>query len=109
MSYSLEIVFNNRTSLSLTTADSSSSSMNSSSSDLTDFMQSESLVEDNEEYLNALGTRPPIPFDFTSKDEFMPVIALFHRCTEEDPTNRPSASTIVAALQPIIEQRGLTI
>ena len=89
---------------------SAGSSMNSSSlSDLTGSMQSESLVEDNEEYLNALGTRPPIPFDFTTKDEFMPVIALFHRCTEEDPTDRPSASTIVAALRPIIEQRGLII
>ena len=66
-----------------------------------------SLVEDNEEYLNALGTRPAIPYDFTMKDEYMPVVALFHCCTDEDPKNRPSSSTIVASLEPIIQKRGI--
>jgi hypothetical protein len=87
-----------------------SSSMNASISELTGTTQSDSsLVEDNEEYLNALGTRPPIPDDFMMKDEYMPVVALFHCCTDEDPKNRPSASTIVASLEPIIEQRGITV
>ena len=67
-----------------------------------------SFVEDNEEYLNALGTRPPIPNDFIMKDEFMPVVALFHCCTDEDPKNRPSAAIIIASLKPIIEERGIT-
>jgi hypothetical protein len=41
------------------------------------------------------------------KDEDMPVVALFHCCTDEDPQNRPSASTIVASLEPIIQKRGI--
>lgn len=76
--------------------------------DLTDSTSSSSLVEDNEEYLNALGTRPSIPIDFTMKDEYMPVVALLHLCTDEDPHSRPSASTIVASLEPIIEKREIT-
>ena len=82
-----------------------SSSMNTSS-ELTTTTDA-SFVEDNEEYLNALGTRPPIPHDFMMKDEFNPVIALFHCCTDEDPKNRPSASTIVASLEPIVQKRKI--
>lgn len=84
--------------------------MDSSIVELTNTYESTgSFEEDNEEYKNALGTRPPIPFDFTMKDEYRPVIALFHCCTDEDAQNRPSASTIVASLQPIIEERGITV
>jgi hypothetical protein len=83
-----------------------SSSMNTSLSELTATTDI-SFVEDNEEYLNALGTRPPVPHDFMMKDEFTPVVALFHCCTDEDPKNRPSASIIVASLEPIIQKRKI--
>ena len=86
------------------------SSTNTSISQLTDpTLSDSSFSEDNEEYLNALGTRPPIPYEFTLKDEYMPIIGLFHCCTEEDPNKRPSASTIVTALKPFIEQKGIKI
>lgn len=64
-------------------------------------------VEDNEEYLNALGTRPPLPDTFVMTDDFMPVLALFHCCTDEEPCNRPSASAIVDSLEPILKQNGI--
>ena len=74
-------------------------------SDCTD---SSSLMEDNEEYLNALGTRPPLPSESMNNEDYMPVIGLFYCCTDENPDNRPSASTIIAALRPVIEERNIT-
>lgn len=63
---------------------------------------------DSEEYLDALGTRPPLPMDITCIDDYTPIIGLFHCCTDENPDNRPNASTVVNALEPIITQRGIT-
>lgn len=40
-------------------------------------------------------------------DDFMPVLALFHCCTDEEPCNRPSASAIVDSLEPILKQNGI--
>lgn len=66
------------------------------------------LEEDNEEYVNALGSRPPLPIDVTCED-YTPIIGLFHCCTEENPDKRPSASTVVNALEPIITQKEITV
>jgi len=56
---------------------------------------------DTEEYLAALGTRPPLPPKFETTDCLMsPVIQLFCCCTSEDPKDRPSAKDIVLALKP---------
>ena len=56
---------------------------------------------DTEEYLAALGTRPPLPAKFQAADCLMsPVIQLFGCCTSEDPKDRPSAKDIVLALKP---------
>lgn len=54
--------------------------------------------EDTEEYLAALGTRPPLPEkDFD--ESFAPLIELFVCCTMEDPKSRPNAAQIVQALK----------
>lgn len=56
---------------------------------------------DTEEYLAALGTRPPLPAKFQAADCIMsPVIQLFCCCTSENPADRPSAKDIVLALKP---------
>lgn len=56
---------------------------------------------DTEEYLAALGTRPPLPAKFQTADCLMsPLIQLFGCCTSEDPKDRPSAKDIVLALKP---------
>ena len=65
---------------------------------------------DTEEYLAALGTRPPLPAKFQAADSMMsPVIQLFCCCTSEDPNERPSAKDIVAALQPEIVAKNVQI
>lgn len=65
---------------------------------------------DTEEYLAALGTRPPLPAKFQTADSMMsPVIQLFCCCTSEDPKERPSAKDIVAALQPEIIAKNVQI
>lgn len=65
---------------------------------------------DTEEYLAALGTRPPLPAKFDAADSVMsPVIQLFCCCTSEDPKERPSAKDIVAALQPEIIAKNIQI
>jgi len=65
---------------------------------------------DTEEYLAALGTRPPLPAKFRTADSMMsPVIQLFCCCTSEDPKERPSAKDIVAALQPEIIAKNVQI
>ena len=56
---------------------------------------------DTEEYLAALGTRPPLPAKFQAADCIMsPVIQLFCCCTSENPADRPSAKDIILALKP---------
>lgn len=64
---------------------------------------------DTEEYLAALGTRPPLPAKFQSANSMLPVMELFHCCTSEDPKERPSAKDIVAALKPEILANDITI
>lgn len=64
---------------------------------------------DTEEYLAALGTRPPLPAKFENANSMLPVIELFHCCTFEDPKERPSAKDIVAALKPEILANDITI
>lgn len=64
---------------------------------------------DTEEYLAALGTRPPLPAKFENANSMLPVVELFHCCTFEDPKERPSAKDIVAALKPEILANDITI
>ena len=65
---------------------------------------------DTEEYLAALGTRPPLPAKFQNAESLMsPVIQLFCCCTSEDPKERPSAKDIVAALKPEITAKNIHI
>ena len=64
---------------------------------------------DTEEYLAALGTRPPLPAKFQTANSMNPVIELFHCCTSEDPKERPSAKDIVAALKPEILANNIPI
>ncbi|KAL9951446.1 hypothetical protein ACROYT_G044107 [Oculina patagonica] len=65
---------------------------------------------DTEEYLAALGTRPPLPAKYQSADWMTsPVIQLFCCCTSEDPKERPSAKDIVAALKPEVMAKNVQI
>jgi len=59
--------------------------------------------EDSEEYIAALGTRPPIPRENYDKS-FEPVLDLFHCCTYEEPEKRPSSKYIIQALRSHAEQ-----
>ena len=62
-------------------------------------MSTDEEEEDSEEYLAALGTRPPLPEE-NYDASFAPLIELFVCCTHEDPKSRPSAAQIIQALQP---------
>lgn len=48
-------------------------------------------------YLEALGSRPPLP-DVNYDNSYLPVLELLTMCTDEDPTKRPSAKEIVDML-----------
>ena len=63
---------------------------------------------DTEEYLAALGTRPPLPAKFQAADCIMsPVIQLFCCCTSENPADRPSAKDIILALKPEVTANNI--
>ena len=44
-----------------------------------------------------------------SREDYMSIIGLFHCCTEENPDKRPSAATVLNALEPIITQKEITV
>lgn len=52
---------------------------------------------DESQYLESLGTRPPLP-DFDYDDSYIPVLEILAMCTNEDPAERPSAKEIVQML-----------
>ncbi|KAJ8031307.1 Lymphokine-activated killer T-cell-originated protein kinase [Holothuria leucospilota] len=52
---------------------------------------------DESQYLESLGTRPPLP-DFDYDDSYIPVLEILAMCTNEDPIERPSAREIVQIL-----------
>eukprot|EP00112_Aurelia_sp_Birch-Aquarium-sp1_P017958 Seg422.3 transcript_id=Seg422.3/GoldUCD/mRNA.D3Y31 product="Lymphokine-activated killer T-cell-originated protein kinase" protein_id=Seg422.3/GoldUCD/D3Y31 len=59
----------------------------------------QSFDEDEDAYMVALGTRPPLPnkeFD----PSFMAIIGVFACCTEADYKKRPSAEQVVKAFEP---------
>lgn len=65
---------------------------------------------DTEEYLAALGARPPLPVKLqTSEYLASPLIQLFCCCTSEDSKERPSAKDIVLALKPEIMANNIQI
>ena len=65
---------------------------------------------DTEEYLAALGTRPPLPEKLLAGNvQLSPVVELFCCCTCEDPNDRPSAHDIVLALKPEVTARNIQV
>ncbi|PIK52247.1 putative lymphokine-activated killer T-cell-originated protein kinase-like [Apostichopus japonicus] len=53
---------------------------------------------DESKYLEALGSRPPLP-DINYDDNYLPVLELLTICTDEDPNRRPTAKEIVNMLE----------
>jgi hypothetical protein len=62
--------------------------------------------EDSEEYLAALGTRPPLSKENFDKS-FDPVIELFHCCSDEDLNKRPSSKQIVDSLRSHVQSYNI--
>uniref|UniRef100_A0AAG5DYP2 Protein kinase domain-containing protein n=1 Tax=Anopheles atroparvus TaxID=41427 RepID=A0AAG5DYP2_ANOAO len=56
--------------------------------------------EDDGPYLNygVLGSRPPIPSDIPIDAEHLPLVEMFHICTDASPTQRPTARQLLDAL-----------
>jgi len=55
-------------------------------------------MEDDEEFREALGTRPPLPEDVDLDDSYRSVLEIFFACTNQDPVRRPSAKEILKLL-----------
>ncbi|KAJ9577104.1 hypothetical protein L9F63_006312 [Diploptera punctata] len=59
----------------------------------------ESSSDMSSDFISKFGTRPQLP-DTALGDEYKPVIDLFYMCTEENPSQRPSAKQIIKFLEP---------
>jgi len=55
-------------------------------------------MEDDEEFREALGTRPPLPEDVDLDDTYRSVLEIFFACTNQDPLRRPSAKEVLKLL-----------
>jgi len=69
----------------------------------TDCSMSGEEEEDPEEYIAALGTRPPL-FRENYDQSFTPIIDLFYWCSFEEPDKRPSSKQVVEVLRPHAEK-----
>ncbi|XP_058128113.1 uncharacterized protein LOC131291171 [Anopheles ziemanni] len=80
-----------------------------------EFPQEEADYEEDEDYedgqyLNyaVLGTRPPIPSHIDIGEEHLPLVELFHICTEVLPADRPTARQLLDALNKTTLAQGKT-